>query len=78
MHSQISELPAGFQIPMHSHTAAELMIVLEGSCQVTGGPTLVAGDVTEVPGGVEYGFTAGDDGIRFMVVRPDASTTNFS
>ncbi len=77
-HSQISELPAGYDIPAHTHTAAELMIVLAGSCQVFGGPELVAGDVTEIPGGVEYGFTTGPDGIRFMVVRPEASTTVIS
>ena len=78
LHSQISELPAGYRIPPHTHTAHELMIVLAGSCQVDHGPELMAGDVTEIPGGVEYGFTAGADGIRFMVVRPEASTTNLS
>lgn len=78
MYSQISELPAGYEIPPHSHSAAELMVVLDGSCQVLDGPELVAGDVTEIPGGTEYGFTAGADGIRFMVVRPEASATALS
>lgn len=78
IHSQISELPAGYEIPPHTHSAAELMIVLEGDCQVLDGPTLAAGDVTEIPGGVEYGFTAGADGIRFMVVRSEASVTQVS
>lgn len=78
LHSQISELPAGYEIPPHSHTAAELMIVLDGGCQVMGGPALTAGDVTEIPGGVEYGFVAGPEGIRFMVVRPEASVTQLS
>jgi len=77
-HSQISELPAGYEIPPHSHSAAELMIVLAGGAQVMDGPALTAGDVTEIPGGVEYGFVAGDEGIRFMVVRPEAAVTNIS
>ncbi len=77
-HSQISELPAGFKIPSHTHTAHELMVVLDGSCTVIDGPELLAGDLTEIPAGTEYGFVAGDDGIRFLVVRPEAATTKVS
>lgn len=74
MYSQVSELPAGYEIPPHSHSAHELMVVLAGSCTVFNGPELVAGDITEVPANTEYGFTTGDEGIRFLVVRPEAST----
>ena len=74
MYSQISELPAGYEIPPHSHGAPELMVVLAGGCTVIGGPELRAGDLTEIPAGTEYGFVAGDEGIRFLVVRPEAST----
>ncbi len=77
-HSQLSELPAGYEIPAHTHSAAELMVVLAGGCQVENGPALVAGDIAEIPSGSEYGFTAGADGIRFLVVRPEASVTNIS
>ena len=76
LYSQVSELPAGYEIPPHSHSAHELMVVLAGSCTVVDGPELVAGDLTEIPAGTEYGFVAGDDGIRFLVVRPEASTIN--
>ena len=48
-HSQISELPAAYEIPRHSHSAAELMVVLDGGCRVTDGPELAAGDVVEIP-----------------------------
>ena len=54
------------------------MVVLAGGGQVVDGPTLGAGDVAEIPGGSEYGLTAGPDGIRFMVIRPEASTTHIS
>jgi quercetin dioxygenase-like cupin family protein len=77
-HSQLSELPAGFEVPPHAHTAPELMVVLNGGCRVGGGPELGAGDVVEVPANSEYGFTVGDEGMRFLVVRPEASTTNLS
>ncbi len=78
LYSQISELPAGYEIPPHSHSAHELMVVLAGSCTVMGGPELTAGDLTEIPAGSEYGFVAGDEGIRFLVVRPEASTIAIS
>jgi quercetin dioxygenase-like cupin family protein len=77
-HSQLSEMPAGFEVPPHAHSAHELMIVLAGGCQVGGGPKLSAGDVVEVPADTEYGFTVGDEGMRFIVVRPEASTTSLS
>lgn len=78
LYSQISELPAGYEIPPHTHGAHELMVVLDGSCTVMDGPELVAGDITEIPAGTEYGFVAGADGIRFLVVRPEASLTKVS
>ena len=75
-HSQISELPAAYEIPRHSHSAAELMVVLDGGCRVTDGPELAAGDVVEIPANSEYGFVAGSAGIRFMVIRQQASKTS--
>ncbi|MGI9603632.1 MAG: cupin domain-containing protein [Acidimicrobiales bacterium] len=77
-HTQLSELPAGFDVPPHTHSAAELMVVLAGGCRVADGPALVAGDVAEIPAHSEYGFTVGDDGMRFLVIRPEASVTKIS
>jgi quercetin dioxygenase-like cupin family protein len=71
----MSEFPAGWETPPHSHSAHELMVVLDGSCTVADGTVLVAGDMTDIPAGVEYGFVVGDEGIRFLVIRPEASTT---
>jgi hypothetical protein len=78
MYSQLSEMPAGFVVPPHSHSAHELMVIIEGGCVVDSGQTLTAGDMVEFPGGTEYGFTVGSGGIRFVVVRPDASVTSLS
>lgn len=77
-HSQLSEMPAGFEVPPHSHSAHELMVVFEGGCQVVGGPELNAGDIAEIPKGTAYGFKVGANGIRFMVIRPEASITKIS
>ena len=30
-HSHISEMPAGFEVPPHTHDVSELMVILEGS-----------------------------------------------
>lgn len=78
LHTQLSEMPAGYEVPPHRHTAHELMIVLEGDCAIAGGPTLAAGDMAEIPANTEYGFVVGAEGIRFLVVRPDVSTTHLS
>jgi hypothetical protein len=34
--------------------------------------------MVEFPGGTEYGFTVGAEGMRFVVVRPEASVTTLS
>ncbi len=78
LHSQLSELPRGFEVPSHTHDAHELMVVLEGGCEVSGGPELHAGDLAEIPAGTEYGFVVGSEGMRFLVVRPEASTTTLT
>ncbi len=71
-------MPAGYEVPPHRHSAHELMVILDGSCTIAGGPTLNAGDMAEVPADSEYGFTVGGDGIRFIVIRPNKSTTKLS
>ena len=78
LYTQLSELPAGYEVPPHRHSAHELLVVLEGGCTVAGGPELNAGDMAEVPANAEYGFTVGDQGMRFIVVRPSASVTSLS
>lgn len=78
LYTQLSELPAGYEVPPHRHSVHELMVILDGGCTISDGPELRAGDMAEVPAGTEYGFTVGDAGMRFIVVRPDASVTQLS
>lgn len=78
LHTQLSEMPAGYEVPPHRHSAAELMVVLAGGCTIHDGPVLAAGDMAEIPADTEYGFTVGQEGMRFIVVRPDASITTLT
>ena len=74
--SQYSVFPAGYTVPPHSHDHDEMIIVLDGSCTLLGGgPQLHAHDSMVLRGGYEYGFTAGDDGMTFITIRPGAAST---
>ncbi|GJM37819.1 MAG: hypothetical protein DHS20C19_11860 [Acidimicrobiales bacterium] len=77
-HSQISEMPPGFEVPPHTHDVSEHMTILEGSINVSDGTVLGAGDTAVIPGGHLYGFTVGDDGVRFLVVRAADAATDFN
>jgi quercetin dioxygenase-like cupin family protein len=77
--SQLSDFPAGYTVPMHSHGHDEMIIVLEGSCELLdGGPTLKANDSMVLLAGYEYGFTAGAEGMRFVTIRGADSKTTLS
>ncbi|MEM7142862.1 MAG: cupin domain-containing protein [Actinomycetota bacterium] len=81
-HSHISEMPPGFEVPPHTHNISELMVILEGSIAVTGsdddaGTTLGAGDTVVIPANHLYGFTVGDEGVRFLVARAADAATDF-
>jgi quercetin dioxygenase-like cupin family protein len=77
--SQISEFPAGYVVPMHTHDHHELIVILDGGCTMLGdGPSLTAGDSMVLVAGHEYGFTAGDDGMTFMTIRTGESGTTVS
>ena len=65
---QVVDIPAGFEAPVHSHDHAEVFMVLDGSCTFDG-ETMEALDMTVVDAEQPYGFTAGPDGLRFLVVR---------
>lgn len=87
-HSHISEMPAGFDVPPHTHDISEHMTILEGSIIVVepgvvepgeSGDTITlgAGDTTVIPANHLYGFTVGDQGVRFLVVRAADAATQF-
>jgi quercetin dioxygenase-like cupin family protein len=67
-YTQVVKLPAGFDAPVHSHDHAEVFMVLEGSCSFDGEP-MHRFDLTVVDANQPYGFTAGPDGLSFLVVR---------
>ncbi len=67
-YAQMVRFPAGFEAPRHSHDHAEVFVVLEGSCTFDGLP-MERHDSTVVAANEPYGFTAGDAGLTFLVVR---------
>lgn len=67
-YAQIVQIPSNFEAPAHAHNHAEIFMVLEGSCTF-GGQQMSKYDMTVVPEGGAYGFTAGPDGVRFLVIR---------
>ncbi len=68
-YTQIVRLPAGFTAPAHSHDHAEVFMVLSGSC-VFDGQAMGERDSTVVAADQAYTFTAGDEGLEFLIVRP--------
>lgn len=77
-HSHISEMPPGFEVPAHTHSVSELMVILDGGIDVSDGTHLDAGDTAIIPAGHMYGFVAGADGVRFLVARTADAATNIS
>ena len=77
--SQISEFPPGYVVPMHSHGHDEMIILLEGGCDLLdGGPSLKAPDSMVLIANYEYGFQAGADGMTFMTIRTADSVTKLA
>ena len=78
-HSQFSEFPAGYVVPMHSHDHDEMLVILDGSCTMLGGgPTLNAKDSVVLLGGFEYGFETGAKGMKFLTIRTAKSGTSLA
>ena len=67
-YTQIVRLPPGFAAPSHSHDHAEVFMVIEGSCSFDGA-LMEQFDSTVVEAGQPYSFTAGADGLMFLVTR---------
>ena len=70
--TQVVRIPPDFAAPAHSHDHAEVFIVLEGSCHFDGEP-MARFDMTVVEANDEYAFTAGPEGLSFLVVRRGAA-----
>ena len=71
---QYTTMPAGFEVPMHSHDFDELFIVVAGGCTFwPDGPDrsveLKARDSVTLAANHEYAFICGPEGMEFHVVR---------
>ena len=66
--AQVVRFPPRFEAPAHSHDHAEVFVVLEGSCTFESAP-MTRHDSTVVEANEKYGFTAGTEGLTFLVVR---------
>jgi len=72
-YTQVVRMPADFAAPVHSHDHSEVFMVLEGSCEFDGEP-MSRFDLVVVEANQPYGFTAGPDGLSFLVVRRGAAS----
>jgi len=71
--TQMVRIPAGFTAPVHAHDHAEVFMVTAGDCVFNGEPMHPL-DLTIVQADEEYSFTAGTDGVQFLVVRGDKAS----
>jgi quercetin dioxygenase-like cupin family protein len=70
---QAVRIPPGFAAPLHRHNHAEVFMVVDGTCTFSGEP-MGPLDSTVVEAGTDYSFTAGPDGVTFMVTRQAVAT----
>jgi len=71
---QYTTMPAGFEVPMHSHDHDELLIVLAGGCTFwPAGPDhaieLIPRDSVTLAANHEYSFLCDPEGLEFYVGR---------
>ena len=77
--TQVSEFPAGFTVPLHTHDHNEVILCTRGSLtMLDGGPTLHDGDSMVLIGGYEYGFTAGPEGMSIVTIRTGKAETTLT
>jgi quercetin dioxygenase-like cupin family protein len=79
LYVQYSTMPPGFRVAPHTHSHGEVLYILRGGCTVEPtGETLGPDDSAVIPGGHEYGFTCGADGMDFLTIRGGDSQTAFT
>ena len=72
-YAQIVRIPPNFTAPDHSHSHAEVFMVLAGTLHMNG-VEMKERDMTVVAANDAYGFTTGPDGAEFLVVRTGAAS----
>ena len=71
--TQMVRIPPNFAAPVHAHNHPEVFMVTAGSCTFNGEP-MQALDLTVVEADEPYAFTAGAEGVQFLVVRGAKAT----
>jgi quercetin dioxygenase-like cupin family protein len=74
-------MPAGLVTDPHHHDHSELIVVLSGSMAFDDGTATVVltqNDSAAIEAGHTYGFTVGDDGVEFLLVRAALSTSHLA
>jgi mannose-6-phosphate isomerase-like protein (cupin superfamily) len=74
-------MPAGMVTDPHHHDHSELMVVLGGSMAFDDGihtVVLTENDSATIEAGHVYGFTVGDEGVEFLLVRTALSTSHLA
>ena len=72
-------MPPGLVTDPHHHDHSELMVVLRGSMEFDDGEhtaLLTEHDAAAIDAGQVYGFTVGDDGVEFLLVRTALATSH--
>jgi quercetin dioxygenase-like cupin family protein len=79
LYVQYSTMPPGYRVAPHTHTVGEVLYILRGGCTVEPtGDALGPDDTAVIPGGHEYGFTCGPDGMEFLTIRAGDAHTTFT
>lgn len=79
LYVQYSTMPPGYRVAPHSHSHGEVLYILRGGCTVEpAGDVLGPDDSAVVPGGFEYGFTCGPDGMDFLTMRAGDAAVVFT
>jgi quercetin dioxygenase-like cupin family protein len=72
----INEVQPDETVPLHTHEVEEVLVVVDGSCEVTAGRTTLhaeRGDAVIVPAGVRHGIShAGTGAARVVAVLASA------
>jgi len=74
-------MPAGLDTDPHHHDHSELIVILDGSMEFDGGdgPVVLAEhDSAVIEAGQVYGFTVGDAGVEFLLVRTALATSRLA
>jgi quercetin dioxygenase-like cupin family protein len=80
-HASYVVMPPGQVTVPHSHDHSELIIIQEGSMSFgdgNGPAELVEHDAATISAGQVYGFTVGDAGVSFLLIRTAAAESKLT